>query len=226
MSVTLTMNRTISPVVAILFFALFACVPLARAQTNISAYAAGGTATDSSVGPIDTLGAGTTYPGPSMGGFFKTYGADVVFYHNFGVGAEYSTRVGKGSYAGLLYDPIFMDGNVVYRPHWRGGRVNPEFQAGYGRADLKLFYTPQICYKLPQGCSAVNGEVISVSDSEFHFSAGLRFKLYRGVFLRPQFDMRHVPNDFSTYFGSSWIPQYSVAIGYSFDWGKWLGGSK
>jgi len=206
--------------VAVLLFAALACVPRAGAQL-ITGYVAGGTATDSSGGPINTLGGTTTYPGPGMGGFFKTYGGDVIFYHNFGVAAEYSTRVGKGPYAGLQYSPIFMDGNVDYQPHYKGGRINPEFQAGYGRADLKLYYTPQICYKLPQGCSSVNGEVISVSDSQFHFSAGIRFKVYKQVFVRPQFDLRRVSSGFSTYFGSSFIRQYSVAVGYTFNWGKW-----
>lgn len=218
------MARTIG-VVAVLLFAALACMPFASAQT-ISGYVAGGTATDSSAGPVDTLGAGTTYQAPSMGGFFKTSGGDVIFYRNFGVGVEYSSRSGKGAYAGLLYAPTFMDANVVYRPPLMDGRLSPEFQAGYGRADLKLYYTPQICYKLAQGCASVNGEVTSIQDSEFHFSAGLRFKLYRGIFVRPQLDLRHVPNNFSTYFGSSWIRQYSVAVGYTFDWGKWRGGSK
>jgi hypothetical protein len=206
-----------------LVFLLLGCIPAAKAQL-LSGYIGGGTATDSSAGSIDTFGAGTTYPAPSMGGFFETYGGDFIFFHGLGVGAEESKRYDLGSYAGLQYRAIFFDANVVYRP-WmaRKSRFSPEFQAGYGRADLNLYTTPQICTMLPQGCGAVNGEIVSVSDSQFHVAAGVRIRVYKGAFVRPQFDLRRVPDNFSTYFGSSFIPQYSVVVGYTFNIGKWLG---
>lgn len=204
-------------------FLLLGWIPAARAQL-LSGYIGGGTATDSSAGPVDTLGAGTTYQTPQMGGFFETYGGDFIFFHGLGVGAEESKRRDLGPYAGLQYRALFFDANVVYRPRmltrWR---LSPEFQAGYGRADLNLYTTPQICTTLPQGCGAVNGEIVSVSDSQFHVAAGVRIRVYKGAFVRPQFDLRRVPNNFSTYFGSSFIPQYSVVAGYTFNLSKWLG---
>ena len=208
--------------IAALVFLLVGCVSAARTQT-LSGYIGGGTATDSSAGPIDTLGAGTTYPAPRLGGVFETYGGDFTFFHGLGVGAEESQRRDRGSYAGLQYRASFFDVNAVYRPWILKWRISPEFQAGYGRADLNLYVTPQICTTLPQGCGAVNGQITSVSDSEFHVAAGARIYVYRGAFVRPQFDLRRVPNDFSTYFGSSFIPEYSVVVGYTFNLHKWLG---
>jgi hypothetical protein len=202
---------------------LLACAPNARAQST-SGYIAGGTAIDSAAGPLDTLGAGTTYQTPRMGGTFETFGGDFLFFHNLGVGAEETYRRGRSPYAGLEYDPTFFDVNAVYRPWLWSKRVSPELQAGYGRADLNLYLTPQICVTLPQGCGATNAEVTSVRDSELHFAWGLRIYPYRGLFIRPQMDLRRVPHNFSEYFGSSFISQYTVGIGYSFNWSKWWSG--
>ncbi|MGH9717656.1 MAG: hypothetical protein ACRD4R_13145 [Candidatus Acidiferrales bacterium] len=192
----------------------------------MSGYIAGGTATDSSAGPLDTFGAGTTYQTPRMGGFFETYGGDFVFFHGLGIGAEKTYRRDNGAYAGLEYAPSFFDVNAVYRPSIFTPRIKPEFQVGYGRAYLNLFLTPQLCITLPQGCSATNAKITSISDSELHFAWGVRIYPYRGLFVRPQMDLRRVPNNFSSYFGSSWIPQYSIGIGYTLNLNKWLGWGK
>lgn len=199
-----------------LVISLFACAAIASAQFA-SAYFAGGTATDSSAGPINLLGAGVSQS-PSMGGFFKTVGADFTFFHHVGVGIEMSSLNGRSPYAGLEYHPAFYDANAVYEPVMFAGRFSPEIQGGYGEAMLDFYDTPQICYKLPQGCGAANGEAFSVNDGEVHFAGGLRFYVYRGLFVRPQVDVRRVGNNFSSYFGSSWIPEYTVGIGYTINW--------
>lgn len=209
------MKRTIRGLALVV--SLFACVSIASAQ-SASVYFAGGTATDSSVGPIDLLNAGTESQSPTMGGFFKTFGADFIFFHNLGVGIETSSLNGRSPYAGLEYHPAFYDVNAVYEPGAFGRRFEPEIQGGYGEAVLDFYNTLQICFKLPQGCGAANGEAFSVNDGEVHFSGGLRIYVYRGLFVRPQVDVRRVSNNFSSYFGSSWIPEYTVGIGYAFNW--------
>lgn len=162
-----------------------------------------------------------------MGGLFETYGGDFIFFHGLGVGVEESKRAELGDYAGLRYRASFLDANVVYRP-WilKKRRFQPEIEAGYGRADMNVYVTPQICTTLPQGCPGPNAQIVSVSDGEFHVGAGARFYVYRGAFVRPQFDLRHVPNNFSTYFASSWIPEYSVGVGYTLNLTKFLGWSE
>lgn len=199
---------------AALVLSLLACVTVSSAQTG-SAYFAGGTATDSSVGPINTLGAGTIYQTPRLGGFFETYGGDLIFFHNLGIGGEMTSRKDNGAYAGLAYHSEFYDVNAVYRPLTVAHRLAPEIQAGYGRSRLNLYYTQQICYKLPEGCPSANAEVTSVSSPQWHFALGLRVYAYKGIFLRPQLDVRRVQNNFTTYFGSPWVFQYSVAVGYT-----------
>lgn len=200
--------------------------PVFTTAQSISAYFGGGSATAPSVGSINTLGAGTFYQAPSMSGFFETFGADVIFFHNLGVGVELSTRNGRAPYAGLTYHPSFYDANLVYRPRTLAHRIAPEIQAGFGESDLNFYYTSTICYKLPQGCSGVNTEAFSANNNQIHAAFGARFYAYRGLFVRPQFDFRYVQGNFTTYFGRSWVPQYSVAIGYTYNLSSKLGKGK
>jgi hypothetical protein len=205
---------------ALLLMWILICTKMTNAQ-SISGYFAGGTMTAPSVGPMNTLGAGTIYDTPKMGGFFETLGVDVIFFHNLGLGAELSTRDGRAPYAGLMYHPSFYDVNVVYRPRAILRRIAPEIQAGYGEANLNFYYTLGICYKLPQGCSSANGEAFSADNNQVHVSGGLRIYAYKGLFIRPQVDVRWVQGNFTTYFGRSWVPQYSAAIGYTYSLDRW-----
>jgi hypothetical protein len=47
-----------------------------------------------------------------------------------------------------------------------------------------------------------------------HLAAAGRWYLTDHLFLRPALDVHFVRNFFE--FGSNWVPQYSVGIGYSF----------
>lgn len=194
------------PVIATLI-----CAASASAQSG-SVYFAGGTATDSSIGAINTLGGGIIYNTPSMGGFFETIGGQVIFFHNLGVGAEVSFRNSKAPYAGLEYRPIFYDINAVYQRHL--GKFVPEVQGGFGRANINLYYTPQFCSGYPQGCTNSTGAAHGADYAQVHFGAGIPFYVYKDFFVRPQVDVRWVRN--MSFFGSSWVPEYSVAIGYTF----------
>lgn len=213
------MTRTLRGFAAA-FFSLFFFAGVAAAQ-SVSGYFAGGTATAPSAGLVNTLGDGNLYQAPEMTGFFGTVGGDFLFFHNekLGVGAEMTFRKDKGPYAGLEYLPKFFDVNAVYQPFTLFRRVTPEIQLGYGRARLTTYDTPEACYKLPQGCAGPYAQVTAVSVPEAHAAVGLRFYAYKGIFIRPQLDVRWAHNDFGYYFGSSWIYQYSVGVGYTFHFG-------
>jgi hypothetical protein len=190
--------------------ALISAAPVS-AQTG-SVYYAAGSATDSSIGPINTLGSGTLYNTPSMGGFFDTIGGEVIFYHNLGVGAEVSFRNSKAPYAGLQYRPSFYDVNAVYQRHL--GKFTADVQGGFGRANINLYYTPQFCAGYSQGCMNTTGAAHGADYAQLHFGGGVRYYVYKEFFVRPQIDVRWIDN--MNYFGSSWVPEYSVAIGYTF----------
>ena len=208
------MTRTLRTLAWMLFLPVIAaltCAASAVAQSG-SVYFAGGTATDSSIGSINTLGGGIVYNTPSMGGFFETIGGQVIFFHNLGVGAEVSFRNSKAPYAGLEYRPIFYDINAVYQLHL--GKFTPEVQGGFGRANINLYYTPQFCSGYPQGCTNSTGAAHGADYAQLHFGGGVPFYVYKDFFVRPQVDVRWVRN--MSFFGSSWVPEYSVAIGYTF----------
>jgi hypothetical protein len=191
---------------------LFAAATCARAQISGSAYVGFGTATDGSIGSLNTLGGGTVYNTSSLGGLFDTIGGDVIFFHNLGVGAEVSFRNGRGPYAGLTYRPDFYDVNAVYNRSF--GRFRPEFQAGIGRANINFYYTPAFCAGFSQGCSSNTASASGANYLELHLSGGLSYYVYKSVFIRPQVDIRYVKN--MSYFSSPWVPEFSVAIGYTF----------
>ena len=199
--------------VSLSFFLFLVFAAAARGQ-SASLYYAGGSATDSSTGPLNTLGAGVTFNTPTLGGFFETVGGDIVRHNRIGVGAEFSFRSDRGPYAGLEYRPSFYDVNAVYYPLLNTRRIAPEIQGGFGRSRLTFFYTPQFCIVAPQGCSSVNGKVTTVNDLQLHFSGGVRIFVWKNVFVRPQLDIRWVHN--LDYFGSSIVPEYTVAVGYEF----------
>jgi hypothetical protein len=186
----------------------------ATAAQSASAYFAGGTATDSSLGPINTLGAGVIANTPSMGGLFATVGGDVVFFRDrIGIGGEYSFRKSRGPYAGLEYRPVFYDVNAVFYPLRNRPRFAPEIQGGVGRSKLTFYDTPQFCLIAPQGCRSTTGVIETLDQFQIHASGGVRISIWRGLFVRPQVDIRRI-SKFSD-FGSPWVPEYTLAVGYT-----------
>jgi hypothetical protein len=82
-----------------------------------------------------------------------------------------------------------------------------------GRANFNFYYTPTFCAGFPQGCQSTTGAAPGANYLEWHYAGGLRYYIYKGLFVRPTVEVRKVDN--LTYFKSEWIPQYSVAIGYT-----------
>jgi hypothetical protein len=199
--------------VTLCFFILVSFVRVASAQSG-SVYLAGGTATDSSAGPLNTLGAGVTLNTPSMGGFFATVGGDVIFRNRLGVGAEYSFRKDRGPYAGLAYRPAFYDVNAVYYPLTNVSRISPEIQGGVGKSKLTFYDTPGFCTIAPQGCRSTNAQIETLDTFQVHFAGGVRVSVWKGIFVRPQIDLRWM-HSFPD-FGRPVVVEYSVAVGYTF----------
>ena len=202
--------RTIIPLFAVLVFS----VGLANAQSGLDAYFGVGTMTASSSGTsIDTLGTGNPFTTPKMGGAFGKAGADLMLTPHFGIGGETDFRFSQGAYAGLNYRPIFYDFNGIWHPIVRSKRVVPEFQAGIGAVSLKFFESQTLCDAFA-GCQTSNAFLESSNHFQTHLSAAVRFYATNHIFFRPQIDARWVNNFFQ--FGSSWVPEYSASVGYSF----------
>jgi hypothetical protein len=198
--------RAILNTAVVLVFALGPMRPL-RAQ-EVAAYLGFGGANDRSNGAqIDTFSDGNLYKTPSMGGFFAHIGASVFVTKRVGVGAEISWRTSQGDYAAIPYRPGFYNVDAIFRPSkFTTKRLLPELHAGVGGARMR--FTPaddQSCAQV-RGCPASN-------HFQQHIAAAARWYLTGHFFLRPAFDLHHVNDLFE--FGSNWVPQYSVGIGYS-----------
>jgi hypothetical protein len=205
--------KRIIRVTTLLFLSPFAAVNFAHAQGG-SVYFGVGTATDSSSNQlVDTFGTGNPFRTPKMTGSFGTVGAEAMFRSYLGFGGEATFRFRQGPYAGLNYRPTFYDFNAIFMPFPKATRVVPEFQAGLGGAKLSFYYSQQFC-SVFAGCQTSNSYLLSSNHFQLHASAGLRIYVTRNTFIRPQADLHYVANFFQ--FGSDRVPQYSLAIGYTF----------
>ena len=192
---------------AVLFFVRFA------AAQGVDAFFGLGTAMDKSNGQaIDTFGTGTIYNTPRMGGLFATTGGSLMITPHYGFGGEVSFRTSQGGYAGLKYRPIFYDFNGIYHPMGTR-RLVPEIQAGLGAVNLRFYQNQQAC-DVFAGCSNSNLFVESSNHFQLHFGAGLKYYVRGQLFVQPRFDLHWVNNFFQ--FGNNLVPEYSVALGYTF----------
>lgn len=195
-------------------FGLLAAAPLVMAQTpQANIYVGLGTATDSSNGQaLDIFGTGTSLNTPKMTGLFATVGGGLMFTPHFGAGAEINWRAGQGDYSGVNYRPIFYDFNGIWQPI-KTKRFVPEIQAGIGGVALHFNANTQLCNELV-GCSTVSLGSESSSHFQTHFGVAARLYATPHIFFRPAIDV-HWVNDFFQ-FGSNWVPEYTMGVGYSF----------
>ena len=187
---------------------------------GVNAYFGMGTATDPAT-PIPLTLGGTSFPRSNMGGLFGVFGADFMITSHFGVGGEYAFRFAQADYVtgvGLKARPGFYDFNLVSQPWKESKLVVPVFQAGLGGARVSYYVNQQTCSVLT-GCSSASTLVDQSDHFQLHVAAGVQWHLTESVFLRPQVDVHwiHGFNDASApVYDHNWVPQYTVAIGYTF----------
>jgi hypothetical protein len=189
--------------------------PAMAQQANL--YVGGGTAVASSNGQaIDAFGTGNFINTPRLTGLFLNVGGEFMFTNHFGAGAEINWRAGQGDYAGLNYRPIFYDFNGVWQPI-KAKRFVPELQAGIGGVAVNFSANQTACDAFA-GCNTFS--LGSERSNHFQTHLGVAARIYATphIFVRPAVDAHYVNNFFQ--FGSNWVPEYTIGIGYS------LGGEK
>lgn len=198
---------------------LFGGMTLAKAQ-SVSAFLGFGAATDSSNGQqLEPAGSGfaTSDIAPKLTGTFGTFGADFMWKPTLGFGGEYSWRLSQEPFApqeGVTLRPAFYDFNVIWHPIGKGSRVVPEIQGGIGGANIKFYETGTECVANNIGCETLSQYLDSSNHFQIHFSGGVRLYVKGGLYIRPQVDVHWV--DHFVEFGSDWVPEYTVAVGYTF----------
>jgi hypothetical protein len=194
---------------------LLSAGPLAMAQSpQANVYVGLGTVTDASNGQaLDLFGTGTPINTPRLTGLYATVGGGFMFTDHFGAGAEINWRAGQGDYAGVNYRPIFYDFNGIWQP-LKTKRFVPEIQAGVGGVAVHFNANAQSCIDPLVGCQTVNVGSESSNHFQTHFAVAARIYATPRIFFRPAVDV-HWVNDFFQ-FGSNWVPEYTMGLGYSF----------
>lgn len=162
---------------------------------------------------------------PALSGFFMGVGANMMLWKHFGVGMEANFQPAKQTYAvlqpaipqlgqaqiNLQSRVTFYDFNGIFQPV-STKRASLQLAGGVGGTNLKF-------YENATGANAVigsfNNSQYAGSSNHFqlHAGAGVQLYLTNSVFIRPQFDLRYVPN--FTQFGTNTVIQGSVWLGFT-----------
>jgi hypothetical protein len=155
-------------------------------------------------------------PAPTMGGVFGVFGADYMFKPHLGFNAEYSFRFAQASYlpaAALNVRPAFYDFNAVYQPTSGDKRIVPVLEGGIGGARLSLYFNQQSC--VTSICSNSSQVVATSNHFQLHGAVGVKIYVKSDIFIKPQFDI-HWVDHLNQQYGRDTVPQYSIAVGYTF----------
>jgi hypothetical protein len=142
------------------------------------------------------------------GGAYPAFSGDFLFHKNFGVMGEIAWRASQNFYQGSYpFRPLFWDFNGLYAPRL-GNKAQADLTAGIGAESIR-FYQP---FTFCNGFSCTN----YVSSNHFlgHFGAGVRYYVHGGVFVRPEFHLYLIRNNYE--FSSAYATRVGASIGYTF----------
>lgn len=154
---------------------------------------------------------------PTIGGVFGVFGADFMITPHVGVNGEYSFRFAQAPYlsaAGLNARPEFYDFNAVYEPISGDQRIVPVLEGGIGGSRLSLYVSQQSCI-VTSICTNSSQAVATSNHFQLHGAVGVKFYVKSDMFIKPQIDF-HWARNLNQQYGSNFVPQYTVSIGYSF----------
>ena len=149
-------------------------------------------------------------PQSLSGGVYPVLGADLLIWHNLGVGGQVSWRATRGLYQDVLdYRPIFYDFDAVYAR--KAGRVGFALMGGIGAESTRFYQDSCVSFNPSTGqCSNF------VSSNHFltHLGGALRLYVTPSVYLAPEIHYYYVRNNVD--FTSPNVTRYSLNIGYTF----------
>jgi hypothetical protein len=148
-------------------------------------------------------------PPPEKGGLYPSASFVHLFPNRYGYSAEFTYAYKKQIYNGYQeYRPIIYDVNGVIAPHL-AKRTDAEFMAGIGGQTV-LFYN-QFGY-----CAFASGCATHINNTQFllHASAGVRYTVWRHLFVRPEAHLYHIVNNSS--FHSDDVLRVGASVGYTF----------
>lgn len=149
-------------------------------------------------------------PPPEKGGTYPSFSLQHMLRKRVGFNAEVALRYHQALYNAFQpYRPILYDVNAVYAPPL-ARKTTGDFMAGLGLESL-LFYNAAGACGIPTG-----GCRTFVNSNHFllHFGAGVRYNLWRKVFIRPEVHWYVIHNNFE--FHSDNVFRVGASIGYTF----------
>jgi hypothetical protein len=193
--------------------ALLVCAAFAHAQ-KLDLAVSGSTLWS----PKNTTASVGFLPPPLKGGTFVGGSAQYKWRQHLSFNVEGSVRYHQGVYNGFQpYRPILYDANAVYATQF-APKVRGDFMAGIGGETL-LFYNASYggSYTGSLNCPIPSGGCRTYIDRTHflvHLGAGLRYYVWRNIFLRPEVHYYFVPNNYE--FHSDNVFRLGASLGYTF----------
>jgi hypothetical protein len=192
------------------------CAPFASGQTAADvAIGLGSAHVSANSDPVNEAGWGCatgTSCLPTLHGLFMGFTGDVMLTKRYGFGGEVNfqpTRTDYGTFAQSRQ--LFYDINGIYVP-LSEKRFAFQVQGGIGGARTSFIETSTGC--IGTSCVSQNQPLANWSHFQVHVGAGVSIYVKEHIFIRPQFDFHYVPG-LNNQFGSNYVPQGTIWIGYS-----------
>jgi hypothetical protein len=148
---------------------------------------------------------------PGLNGLFIGFSGDALFTDHFGIGGEVTFLPSKGKYGPMQFRQTFYDFNAIYAPV-NEKRVVVKLMGGLGGARTSFYFDDTSCVGTAV-CNTTTYNIGSSNHFQLHAGGGVEIYLTRHFFVRPQFDLRYVPN-FTEQFGSDLVPSGMFWIGF------------
>jgi hypothetical protein len=148
-------------------------------------------------------------PPAEKGGNYVNVTADFVgFRHKrLGLNVETAFRIHQANYAGYeTFRPIFTDVNALFQPRL-SDKIGLDLLGGVGVASNQ--------FSLSNSCN-IPGCINYTSSNHFmeHLGAGIRYYVWRQVFVRPEIHYYHIHSNVE--FNSDNVIRVGASVGYTF----------
>jgi hypothetical protein len=185
-------------------FAFLCIAQLASAQQGDVMFG-GGTLLSSGSGCTITAGC------PEKGGFYPSVSADVIFKKRVGFNFETAWKGSQGSYGGpggQPFRPILTDFNAVYQPSLNK-KVGLDLMAGIGLQSTRFYG-----FTNTTNCIYFNACFTSTHHFLVDIGGGVRYYVWRSVFVRPEVHYYHIVNNTDD-FSNNDVIRVGASIGFT-----------
>jgi opacity protein-like surface antigen len=209
-------------------FLLLACIPFAAAEGSATVAIGFGSTHAKAAGSgltydYDSYGS-LTFPNctldpadptclakSTLDGFLLGFGADVMPWNHYGFGFNLSFMPVKREYGWLKYRETFYEFNGIIAPI-KKKRMVLKLMGGIGGAKTGYSYEEN-SYVGSAITSSTSTSFGSSNHFQLHAGAGVEIYLTKNMFVRPQFDFRHITN-FKDQFGTNDVLGGMVWVGF------------